>query len=179
MVCATEPESAAGRQPPMAVARMKPLALRWLTEGEQALVRAVFGAGVRHPERVRILAQPVFPRPFTPGSAGIVYPVAESLTDFAHAPLPDQATFVHEMTHVWQAQHGVLLPLAKLRAGDSDAAYRYDLDRQAFPQMNIEQQARVVEHHFVLQRQETLLTGRKPPFAAERYEALRGWWFTP
>lgn len=163
---------------PQKPGRMKPLALRWLTAAEQALVREVFGAGIR-PERVRIFAQPVFPRPFTPGSAGIVYPVAESLTDFSQGDLSDQATFVHEMTHVWQAQHGVILPLAKLRAGDSDAAYRYDLDRQAFPQMNIEQQASLVEHHFVLQRRDTLLTGRKPPFAAPRYEALRGWWFTP
>jgi hypothetical protein len=157
---------------------MKPLALRWLTETEQALARSVFGAGIR-PERVRIFAQPVVPRPFTPGSAGIVYPVAESLVDFTEGALPDQATLVHELTHVWQAQHGTLLPLAKLQAGDSDAAYAYDLDRQAFPEMNIEQQARVVEHHFVLSRQATLLSGRPPPYPPERYAALRGWWFKP
>lgn len=162
----------------MAPRRMKPLALRWLTPAEQALARAVFGSGIR-PQRVRIFAQPVFPRPFTPGSAGIVYPVAEALADFTEGGLSDQATFVHEMVHVWQAQHGVILPLAKLQAGDSDAAYRYDLDRQTFPEMNIEQQARVVEHHFVLQRRETLLSERKPPFERARYEALRGWWFTP
>ncbi len=162
----------------MAPRRMKPLALRWLTGAEQALARAVFGSGIRT-ERVRIFAQPVFPRPFTPGSAGIVYPVAESLADFTEGSLQDQATFVHEMVHIWQAQKGVILPLAKLRAGDSDAAYRYDLDRQAFPEMNIEQQARVVEHDFVLQHQETLLTGRPPPVPAARYAALRGWWFAP
>lgn len=162
----------------MAPVRMKPLSLRWLTAAEQALARDVFGSGIR-PERVRIFAQPVFPRPFTPGSAGVVYPVRESLTDFAQGPLSDQATFVHEMVHVWQAQKGVILPIAKLQAGDSDAAYRYDLDHQTFDRMNIEQQARVVEHHFVLQRRETLLSGRKPPFAAERYEALRRWWWAP
>jgi hypothetical protein len=162
----------------MAPVRMKPLALRWLTAAEQALARSVFGAGIR-PERVRIFAQPVVPRPFTPGSAGVVYPVAESLTDFTEGALPDQATLVHELTHVWQAQHGVILPLAKLKAGDSDAAYEYDLDRQAFPEMNIEQQARVVEHHFVLSRQDTLITGRPPRFPREKYEALRGWWFAP
>lgn len=162
----------------MAPRRMKPLALRWLTAAERALVRAVFGAGIRT-ERVRIFAQPVFPRPFTPGSAGIVYPVAESLTDFTEGALSDQATFVHEMVHVWQAQRGVILALAKIKAGDSDAAYRYDLDRQAFPDMNIEQQARVIEHDFVLQRQQALVTGRPPPFPAERYAALRGWWFAP
>lgn len=162
----------------MAPARMKPLSLRWLTAAEQALAHDVFGSGIR-PERVRIFAQPVFPRPFTPGSAGIVYPVRESLTDFTLGPLSDQATFVHEMVHVWQAQKGVILPIAKLQAGDSDAAYRYDLDHQTFDRMNIEQQARVVEHHFVLQRRETLLTGRKPPFAVERYAALRSWWWAP
>ena len=163
----------------MAPARMKPLSLRWLTAAEQALAREVFGSGIRHPERVRIFAQPVFPRPFTPGSAGVVYPVRESLQDFTEGSLGDQATFVHEMVHVWQAQKGVILPIAKLQAGDSDAAYRYDLDAQMFDRMDIEQQARVVEHHFVLQRRATLLTGRKPPFAAQRYEALRGWWFAP
>lgn len=162
----------------MAPARMKPLALRWLTPGEQALAREVFGSGIR-PARVRIFAQPVFPRPFTPGSAGIVYPVAGALRDFTQGSLEDQATFVHEMVHVWQAQKGVILAIAKLQAGDSDAAYRYDLDTQTFDRMNIEQQARVVEHHFVLQRRATLLTGRKPPFPPARYEALRGWWFAP
>jgi hypothetical protein len=162
----------------MAPRRMKPLALRWLTAAEQALARTVFGSGIR-PERVRIFAQPVFPRPFTPGSAGIVYPVAESLADFTEGTLADQATFVHEMVHVWQAQRGVILALAKIKAGDTDTAYRYDLDQQAFPEMNIEQQARLVEHDFVLQRQETLITGRRPPFPAERYAALRGWWFAP
>jgi hypothetical protein len=159
----------------MAPVRMKPLTMRWLTPAEQALARQVFGGGIR-PERVRILAQPILPRPFTPGSAGIVYPVVESLTDFTEGALPDQATLVHELTHVWQAQHGVILPIAKLQAGDSDAAYRYDLDTQTFPQMNIEQQARVVEHDFVLSRQETLLTGRPPPFPRAKYAAQRGFW---
>jgi hypothetical protein len=154
---------------------MKPFTLRWLTPAEQALAHEVFGEGIR-PGRVRILAQTVVPRPFTPGSWMIVYPTAEALTDFTEGALSDQATFVHEMTHVWQAQRGVLLPLAKLKAGDSDASYRYDLDTQTFPQMNIEQQARLVEHDFVLSRRETLLTGRPPPFPRTLYEAQRGWW---
>ena len=144
------------------------------------------------PELTRVTAMP---RPYVDGWS-FRTPVAEmplylrwltrtftqsggTLTRMALGALPDQATFVHEMVHVWQAQRGVILPLAKLRAGDSDAAYRYDLDRQAFAEMNIEQQARVVEHDFVLQRQATLITGRPPPFPADRYAALRGWWFTP
>ena len=159
----------------MAPVRMKPFALRWLTAAEQALAHAVFGDGIR-PARVRILAQTIVPRPFTPGSWAIVYPTAEALTDFTAGSLGDQATFVHEMTHVWQAQRGVLLPLAKLQAGDSDASYRYDLNTQAFPQMNIEQQARLVEHDFVLSRQDRLLSGRPPAFPRALYEAQRPFW---
>jgi len=160
----------------MAPVRMKPFALRWLTAAEQALAREVFGSGLR-PERVRIFAQSLFDRPFTPASVGIVYPTAEALTDFTEGPLDGQATLVHELTHIWQAQHGVILPLAKLQAGDSDESYRYDLvNGPLFPQMNIEQQARVVEHGFVLSRQPTLLSGRPPPFPRELYAAASVHW---
>ena len=165
----------------MAPVRMKPLALRWLTAAEQALARQVFGSGIR-PERVRILAQPLalLDRSFTPGSAGIVYPVQSSLVDFTEGALPDRATFVHELTHIWQAQHGMILPLAKVLAGDGPGAYRYDLDTQTFPKMNIEQQAALVEDHYILQHQDTLLSpAGPPPFTRDRYEALRGWWFRP
>lgn len=175
MVRDTEAERPAGRQPPMAPVRMKPFALRWLTVAEQDLAREVFGAGIR-PARVRIFAQSIVPRPFTPGSAGIVYPVAEALTDFTEGPLSGQATLVHELAHVWQAQRGVFLPFAKLEAGDSHAAYQYDLKTQRFPEMNIEQQARVVEHDFVLSRQPLLLNGRPPPFPPELYAAARAFW---
>ena len=64
----------------MAPVRMKPFALRWLTAAEQALAHAVFGDGIR-PARVRILAQTIVPRPFTPGSWAIVYPTREALTE--------------------------------------------------------------------------------------------------
>jgi hypothetical protein len=162
----------------MAPVRMKPLAVRWLTQAEQALARQIFGGGIR-PERVRIFAQPLpmLDRSFTPGSAGIVYPVARSLVDFTEGALPDRATFVHELTHVWQAQHGVILPLAKLQAGDGPKSYVYDLDRQTFPEMNIEQQAALVEDHYVLQHQPTLLGETRPPrFPRERLEAQRPFW---
>lgn len=161
----------------MAPVRMKPFALRRLTVAEQALAHEVFGAGIQ-PGIVRILAQTLIPRPFTAGPWLIVYPTAESLTDFTQGGLADQATLIHEMTHVWQAQHGVFLPWAKLKAGDSDASYAYDLDIQSFPQMNIEQQARLVEHDFVLSRQDRLLSGRPAPFPQALYDAQRTWWRT-
>jgi hypothetical protein len=161
----------------MAQTRMKAFRLRPLTAAEQALTREVFGAGFQ-PGGVRILAQPIIPRPFTPGPWLIVYPTSEALTDFTQGSLGDQATLIHEMTHVWQAQRGAFLPWEKLKAGDSHASYVYDLDAQTFPQMNIEQQARLVEHDFVLSRQDRLLTGRPPPFPRALYDAQRVHWRT-
>lgn len=79
--------------------------------------------------------------------------------------------FVHELTHVWQAQRGVSLLIAKLRAGDSAAAYAYDLERgPGFAALNIEQQAVVVEDAFRLSR------GGTAPHDARLYaEASRHW----
>ena len=106
---------------------MRPGMRRGLTEGETALARGVFGSALRT-RPVRIMAGPRWPdRPFVPGRfAGrfwVVYPAPLARADFATAPLGAQATFIHELVHVWQAQQGVLLPLAKLRAGDSEASY--------------------------------------------------------
>jgi hypothetical protein len=71
--------------------------------------------------------------------------------DFAREPLSRQGFFIHEMTHVWQAQRGgrFYLPLMRhpfcrygyrLRPGKSFAAY------------GIEQQAEIVRHRFLADR---------------------------
>jgi len=53
--------------------------------------------------------------------------------------------------HVWQAQQGVNLALAKIRAGDSADAYGYVADETSrWDGLNIEQQASVVEHAYRL-----------------------------
>lgn len=131
---------------------MTPLSIRRLTPGERALASEVFGAGLDS-RRVRILALPAWSRAFVAGPQLIVWPARGAWTDFATAPLAAQATFVHELTHVWQAQRGVRLLLAKIKAGDSDAAYAYDLTgERSFSEMNIEQQAMVVEHAFLAAR---------------------------
>ncbi len=151
--------------------RMKPFAVRRLTAAERALAAEVFGAGL-DAARVRILALPVWNRAFVAGPGLIVWPARSAPRDFAEAPLHRQATFVHELTHVWQAQNGVHLLIAKLRAGDSDAAYAYDLEQgPAFAALNIEQQAMVVEHAFVASR------GGRTPHPAALYAETRGnWW---
>lgn len=133
-------------------ARMPPLSLRPLTTGETALGREVFGESLE-PRRVRILAQPVWPRAFAAGARLMVFPQAAAALDFAQASLRLQGLFIHELTHVWQAQQGVGLLWAKLRCGDGPQAYAYDLAAcHSFDDLNIEQQAMVVQHAFLAKR---------------------------
>ena len=150
--------------------RMKPLTWRPLTDGERALARQVFG-GALDAARVRLLALPVWNRAFVASGRLVVWPGAAAARDFSRQPLFLQSQLVHELVHVWQAQHGVNLLFAKLRAGDSLAAYTYDLtDGRAFGELNIEQQAMVVQHRFLAER------GGAAPHAAAAYAAiLKGW----
>ncbi|WP_293322777.1 hypothetical protein [Phenylobacterium sp.] len=133
-------------------ARMKPLSLRSLTEGEAALGREMFGQGLE-PRRIRILSQPLWPRAFAAGSRLMVFPHRAAAADFSQASLGLQGLFVHELTHVWQAQRGIGLLGAKLRCGDGPEAYAYDLmSGHSFHDLNIEQQAMVVQHAFLASR---------------------------
>lgn len=156
----------------MAAARMPPLSLRRLTAGERALAAEMFGAGL-DAGRIRLLALPLWRRAFVAGPALIVWPARDACADLS-APgvaLRAQATLIHELTHVWQAQHGVSLLFAKLRAGDRPASYAYDLRQgPAFLDMNIEQQASVVEHAFLVSR------GAAAPHEPELYaQASTAW----
>lgn len=129
-----------------------PFQLRRLTAAEQALGREMFGQGLNL-GRVRILAIPLWRRAFVAGAGLIVWPAADLPADLGAAPLGVQAVFVHELTHVWQAQNGVWLLAAKLKAGDSANSYAYDLTCDGdFAALNIEQQAMVVEHAFLAAR---------------------------
>jgi hypothetical protein len=145
--------------------------IRRLTSGEAALAHEVFGD--RLPVRdVRILASPwPLTRAFVPGRwfgrDWIVWPRRSLIDDLALGSLNQQATLVHELVHVWQAQQGVNLLLAKLRAGDRRASYRYPLgDDCAWCGLNIEQQAMLVEHRFRLSR------GSRAPMPAEFYDRV-------
>ncbi len=157
---------------------MKPWRARRLTPGERALAAEVFGEEL-DAERVRLIAFPPLgwttKRAFAPGNllwpgrSLIVYPPEQALLDFAApgTPLSAQGVFVHELTHVWQSQAGVNLLFAKLRCGDSPAAYRYALHPGAeWPRFNIEQQAMIVQHAFLARR------GGATPYPAEACEAV-------
>lgn len=138
---------------------MRPGARRPLSSGEASLAAEVFGDSLS-PGPVRILAAPrPWARAFVAGRwLGrdlVIFPVAEARQDFASAstPLRAQGDLIHELTHVWQAQGGVNLLTAKLRAGDRAESYAYHLSAAgAWEGLNIEQQARLVEHLFLSSR---------------------------
>ncbi|WP_439471040.1 hypothetical protein [Brevundimonas sp.] len=131
--------------------------MRPLTPGEVELAREAFGEALDY-RLIRILPSPwPFDRAFVPGRwfgrDWIVWPEKILPADLSTAPLKLQSTFIHELTHVWQAQQGVNLLTGKLRAGDSAASYAYPLaDDCDWDRLNIEQQAMVVEHRFRLSR---------------------------
>ena len=136
---------------------MKAPRVRRLTHNEIALAREVFGTALRA-ETIRIMRTPwPFTRAFVPGRwfgrEWVLWPSLRYESDMALASLPVQSTFVHELVHVWQAQQGINLLFAKLKAGDSASSYHYEVsDNCHWDGLNIEQQAMVVEHRFRLSR---------------------------
>lgn len=144
--------------------------IRGLTPGERALIHGEFGSALSL-EDVRLLAAPwPLVRAFVPGRwlerDWVVWPRRSLPADVSTAPLALQAMLIHEMVHVWQARSGVNLLLAKLRAGDGPAAYRYPPVRCDWRDLNIEQQAMAVEHRFRATR------GQRVPEAASLYGGL-------
>ena len=71
--------------------------------------------------------------------------------DFATDPLSLQGLFIHEMTHVWQAQKRGRFYLPLMR--HPFCRYSYELrDGQRFDRYGLEQQAEIVRHRFLADR---------------------------
>lgn len=67
--------------------------------------------------------------------------------DFSHADWGTQGLFVHEMTHIWQYQSGIYLPLKRMPW----ARYDYSIKPGwALHRYGLEQQAEIVRHAFLL-----------------------------
>ncbi len=143
--------------------------IRTLTSAETALARDAFGAALRL-DTVRLIGWP-FRRAFVAGRwfgrDWIVWPQRDLVGDFAQASVRAQGVLIHELTHVWQAQQGVNLLWAKLKAGDTAASYAYEaVSTCRWDGLNIEQQAMAMEHRFHRQN------GRAAPGSAAFYAAL-------
>lgn len=127
---------------------------RRLTPGEIALARSVFGSAIDYSE-VEIRRRkwfPFQPRTVTMAPRGHLHfhPHGSSYCeDFAVADWRGQGHFIHEMTHVWQAQSkgSWYLPLHR------HPFCRYDYSLKPgwmLGQYGIEQQAEIVKHAFWL-----------------------------
>ncbi|NUQ17279.1 MAG: vgr related protein [Sphingomonas sp.] len=126
---------------------------RPLTTGEIALARSIFGDAVDY-SRVRLIKGkwwPFQPRNAAMAPNGNIYfhPVAGGWTeDFAREPLFRQGFFIHEMTHVWQAQKGGRYYLPLMR--HPFCRYGYELKAgKPFSSYGLEQQAEIVRHVFL------------------------------
>lgn len=127
---------------------------RGLTEGEVALAKSVFGDAV-DTGKVRLKRRRWFP--FQPRSVLMApnghihfHPQSPSwCEDFSVQPLELQGLFIHEMTHVWQAQTRGQWYLPLMR--HPLCRYGYSL-KTGWPleRYGIEQQAEIIRHAFLL-----------------------------
>ena len=129
---------------------------RPLTPGEVELARSLFGDAIDYSE-VRLIRRkwwPFQPRNVAMAPCGNIHfhPLGNLWSeDFSKEPLHSQGFFMHEMTHVWQAQKGGRFYLPLMR--HPFCRYRYDLvpDRP-FGRYGLEQQAEIVRHIFLAGR---------------------------
>lgn len=127
---------------------------RALTAGERILAATVFGKAIDY-DRVRIHRCKWFP--FQPKRAIMapdghlwVHPKSDLWSDdYSDAPLGLQGLFLHEMTHVWQAQTRGRWYLVLMRHPFCRYDYRF---QPGWPleRYGLEQQAEIVRHVFLL-----------------------------
>jgi hypothetical protein len=129
---------------------------RSLTPGEIALARSIFGDAIDYRE-VRLVRRkwwPLQPRNVTMAPCGNIHfhPRGTSWSeDFSKEPLHVQGFFIHEMTHVWQAQTRGRFYLPMMR--HPFCRYRYELvPGRPFARYGLEQQAEIVRHVFLAAR---------------------------
>ena len=125
---------------------------RPLTGGEAKMARSVFGAAVNY-ERVRIhRAKWAFFQPakfvMSPDGDIWVHPKSENWSDdYAADNYWRQELFMHEMTHVWQAQTRGKWFLPTHRHPFCRYEYQY-VPGRPFTGYGLEQQAEIVRHVF-------------------------------
>lgn len=136
--------------------RIRSQQCRELTPGEVALARSIFGEAIDY-SKVRLVKGKWWP--FQPPNAAMApsgwiwfHPTAGGWSeDFSNEPLLRQGFFIHEMTHVWQAQKGGPLYLPLIR--HPFCRYRYQLKPgKPFARYGIEQQAEIVRHVFLAEQ---------------------------
>ena len=133
---------------------------RPLTDAEAALTRSVFGDAV-NTDRVTVRRSkwfPFQPRDTVMAPCGHIHfhPRTDLYRDdFDAADLGAQGLFVHEMTHVWQAQTRGRFYLPLMRHPFCRYRYRFEPGKP-FARYGLEQQGELVRHAFLLGRSVSL-----------------------
>ncbi len=138
-----------------AASMTKPLS-RSLTTGEIALARSIFGAAIDYSRVLLIRGKwwPFQPRNTAMAPNGNIYfhPRAGGWSeDFSSESIARQAFFIHELTHVWQAQRRGRFYLPLMRHPFCRYSYRLRPGKP-FASFGIEQQAEIVRHRFLADR---------------------------
>ena len=136
---------------------------RPLTDAERNLAASVFGGAIDY-SAVRLFRRSWWPlqtRRIAMSPNGNIYFHSKSdlwADDLAAAHVHRQGLFIYEMTHVWQHQKGIWLPLASHHF----CRYSYSL-KPGWPlhRYGLEQQDEIVRHAFLL-RQGAAVPGAPP-----------------
>ena len=126
---------------------------RPLTPGEIDLARTVFGEAIDY-ARVRLVRRrwwPFQPKAIVMAPTGNIHfhPDSDAWSDdFATEGLSAQGLFIHEMTHVWQAQKRGRFYLVLMRHPFCRYGYEIIPDKP-FDRYGLEQQAEIVRHAFL------------------------------
>ena len=126
---------------------------RCLTPGEIALARSIFGEAIEY-RKVRLVEGkwwPLQPRRSAMAPMGDIYFHPDGggwSEDFSLEPLHRQGFFIHELTHVWQAQAKGRYYLPLMRHPFCHYRYRLVPGRR-FERYGLEQQAEIVRHRFL------------------------------
>ncbi|WP_255554353.1 vgr related protein [Sphingomicrobium clamense] len=120
------------------------------------MARSVFGNAIDYDAVEIVLGKwwPFQPRGIVMAPSGNIHFHPKSMAyreDFSQATLPLQGLFIHEMTHVWQAQKGGKWYLPLMR--HPFCRYGYALKPgKSFPRYGLEQQAEIVRRAFIARR---------------------------
>lgn len=131
---------------------------RPLTSGEIAIARPIFGDSIDYTDVLVFEGKESDIAAASAIGSNIFFPTETYFDDYSGAGVlrSEAATFLHEMTHVWQDQNGVDIEASQIEAlqktsGDYLAIYDYTLRPGAeFLDYNIEQQARIVQDYYLL-----------------------------
>ena len=127
-----------------------------MTPGEVELARSIFASAIDY-SKVRLVEGkwwPFQPRLSAMAPMGSIYFHPDGggwSEDFSRESLERQGFFIHELTHVWQAQKGGRFYLPLMRHPFCRYAYTL-LPGKPFCRYGLEQQAEIVRHRFLADR---------------------------